>query len=370
MIRTYTYKLYSNKRVESKFNKWLGICRYVYNIAKETKEVAYKEGVRLSCYDLQKQLTDAKKEFPWIGCVAAQTLQAVIGQLDFSYQNFFSGRSKYPKWASKKTWKSFGFTQINITLTNLKGSLRQTEKGFILPKFGEVKVFNNRVIDGKIKTARLIKKADGLYLHVVAEVEDKTYCTNENQVGIDMGIKYFCVTSDAEFIDNPKFLSKQLKKLRVEQRKLSRKFKKGIKVQSNNYYKQSNTVARLHKKVVDARKDFLHKQSTYFATNYSTVIHEDLKITEMVTSKYSKHIRDVSWGAFFEMLSYKTKVVKVSPAYTSQTCSCCGHVAKENRKSQGKFKCVSCGHTENADFNAAKNILKLGVSSINANVVR
>lgn len=340
----------------------------MYNVAKETKETSYKEGVKLSNYDLQKQLTEAKKALPWISDVSIGTLQGTMDRLDRSYQNFFSGRTKYPKFASKKTWKSFGFKQARVTTTNPKGALRQTDKGFRLPVFGEIKVFNNRPIDGDIKTAMLIKKADGLYLNVVAEVKDKVYCSNENQVGVDMGITYFTVTSDAEFIDNPKFLTKQLKKLRIENRKLSRMFKSGTKVQSNNYYKQAKVVARLYKKVGDARKDFLHKQSTYFATNYSTVIHEDLEINRMVMSEYSKHISDASWGIFFQMLSYKTKVVKVNPAYTSQTCSVCGLVDKESRKTQDKFKCTSCGHTENADFNAAKNILKLGASSVNGNV--
>ena len=369
MIRTYTYKLYSNKRVESKFNKWLGICRYVYNAAKETREVAYKEGVRLSEFDLSRQLTEAKKALPWIAEVNAQTLQAVIAQLERSYKNFFSGRAKYPKWASKKTWRSFGFKQSGVTPSVPKGTLKQTDKGFILPKFGEVKVFNNRLIEGSVKTARLVKKADGIYLHVVAEVKDKVYCTNENQVGIDVGITYFAVTSDGEFIDNPKFLTKQLKKLRVEQRKLSRKYKKVVDIQSKNYYKQANVVARLYKKITNARKDFLHKQSTYFATKYSTVIHEDLFVEDMVKYKYSNEISSVGWGTFFIMLDYKTKVTKVDPAYTSQTCSCCGHVAKENRVRQAKFKRVSCGHKENADFNAAKNILKAGTSAVNGNVV-
>ncbi len=358
MIRAYTYKLYSNKRVETKFNRWLGICRYVYNIAKETKETAYKEGVSLSGFDLQRQLTEAKREFTWVSDVNAQTLTVVIDQLDNAYKSFFSGRNKYPKWASKKTWKSFGFKQTGVRVTSPKGYLRQTDKGFLLPKFGEVKVFNNRTINGKIKTARLIKKADGIYLRVIAEVEDKTYCTNENQVGIDMGIKYFAVTSDAEFIDNPKFLTNNLKKLRIENRKLSRKFNRCIKVQSNNYYKQAKVVARLHKKVADARKDFLHKQSTYFATNYSDIAIEDLKITKMVKSVFSKHINDVSWGAFFVMLEYKSNnLVRVNPAYTSQECSKCGHTCKENRVTQSIFKCVSCGHEDNADLDAAKVIL-------------
>jgi len=339
----------------------------VYNVAKETKEVAYQSGVTLSENNLSKQLTEAKKEFPWLADVHSQTLQSVIEQLDNSYKNFFSGRAKYPKWASKRLWKSFSFKQGNVTRANPKGTLRQTDKGFILPKFGEVKVFNNRVVDGQIKIARLIKKAGSIYLHVEAKIEDKVYCTNENQVGIDMGVTFFAVTSDGEYVDNPKFLGRQLKKLRVEQRKLSRKFKKGER-QSKNFYKQVKVVARLHKKVADARKDFLHKQSTHFATNYSTVMHEDLKIKPMIKSEYSKYINDVSWGAFFEMLYYKTKVIKVNPAYTSQTCSVCGHVDKDNRKTQDRFKCTACGHSENADFNAAKNILKVGAPTVNGNV--
>ena len=155
MIRTYSYKLYANKRTEAKFNKWLGICRYVYNVAKETKEIAYKSGINLRGYDLSNQLTEAKKALPWIAEVHSHTLQGVLERLDNSYKRFFSGQNKYPKWASKKTWKSFGFKQYNATITNPKGALRQTDKGFKLPVFGDVKVFNNKPIVGIIKTAKL-----------------------------------------------------------------------------------------------------------------------------------------------------------------------------------------------------------------------
>lgn len=353
MIRTYTYKLYSNEKVEAKFNKWLNVTRYVYNLAKETKETAYQDGVKLSGYDLSNQLTECKKEFSWLCDVRSSTLQETIDRLDRSFQNFFSKRAKYPKWAKKKDWTSFGFKQGN--LKNKRPDLRFEKEGiFNLPKFGKVKVFNYRHIEERsIKIARLIKKADGIYLHVIAEVPDKTYCNNESQVGIDMGIKYFAVTSNSEYIGNPKFLSKQLKKLRVEQRKLSRQ-----KKFSKRWYKQVNVVARLHKKVVDCRKDFLHKQSTYFATNHTDIAIEDLQITNMVKGTFSKNISDVSWGTFFNMLEYKANnLVRVNPAYTSQECSKCGHTCKENRVTQSIFKCVSCGHESNADLDAAKVIM-------------
>lgn len=352
MIRAYTYKLYPNKKIEAKFNQWLGVTRYVYNLAKETKETSYKYGVQVSAYDLIKQLTECKKENSWINQVNAHTLQAVIEQLDNTFRNFFSKRAKYPKWASKKVWKSFGFKQSN--LVNTHPSLRFEEDGrFNLPKFGKVRVYNPRLLNERhIKTARLIKKIDGIYLSVIAEVEDKQYCFNESQVGIDMGIRYFCVTSEGEYIDNPRFLEKQLKKLRVERRSLSRK-KKG----SNRRNKQVNVVAKLYKNITDARNDFIHKQSTYIASNYSNVAIEDLNIKEMVKENLSLPILDASWGTFFRMLKYKcNNLVKVNPAYSSQECSKCGYTCKENRVTQSIFKCVKCGHEDNADLDAAKVI--------------
>lgn len=140
MIRTYTYKLYKNEKVEKKFNRWLDGTRYVYNLAKETKELAYQAGGNLSCYDLFKQLTECRKEFSWLRNINAKTLQVVIEQLDNTYRNFFSKRARYPKWTKKRDWKSFGFKQGN--LSNSRPDLRFEKEGvFNLPKFGKVKVF-------------------------------------------------------------------------------------------------------------------------------------------------------------------------------------------------------------------------------------
>lgn len=344
MIRTNTYKLYTNQSVERKFNQWNGVCRLVYNVAKETKEWAYESGITLTKYDLIKQLPAIKKEqeLSFVKEVDSQVLQDVIERLDHSFQNFFSKRAGYPKWASKYKYNSFTFKQ----------RVKQTDKGFKLPKFGIVKVFNNRKIESVIKIATLIRKADGLYLQVVYEVADKTYCNNDSQVGIDMGISYFLTTSEGEFVVNPRFLEKQLKRLRTEQRKLSRAVKG-----SNHRKKQVKVVARLHKKVTDARKDFLHKKSTHIATTYGNVAIENLNISGMIKSNLSRHIADVSWGTFFTMLEYKcNNLVKVNPRNTSRECSQCGHIAKENRLTQSLFKCVSCDHEANADLDAARVI--------------
>lgn len=359
MIKTYTYKIKPNKSLERKFEEQVSVCRYVYNLGIEVREESFKKGVTINYYDLSKQLTEAKKDFEWLRQVNAQTLQAVLERLEAGYKKFFTdlkkgNKTSKPKWAKKDRWRSLPFKSIKTTFN-----------GFKLPSFGNVKVFNFKMPKGELRTASIVKEADGLYLKVVVKEQDVEQ-TRENQsvCAIDMGITFFLTTSDGEFVDNPKHLFKVLKKLRVENRKLSR-MKKGGK----NFRKQVKVLQLLHQKVSRVRKDFLHKQSRKLANEYGTVIREDLNISKMVKdSRYAKHILDCSWGLFFELLEYKTNVVKVNPAYSSQTCSKCGHTCKENRKTQSLFECVSCGFTENADFQATLILYQRGQTLMEANV--
>jgi len=351
MIKTYTYKIKPDKALERKFEEQLSVCRYVYNLGIEVREESFKKGIKINYFDLSKQLTDAKKEHAWLKQVHSQTLQAVLERLELGYKKFFADlkigkATSKPKWAKKDKWKSLPFKSIKTTFN-----------GFKLPSFGNVKVFNFKVPKGELRTASIIKEADGLYLKVVVKEQDIEQ-TRENQsvCAIDMGISRFLTTSDGEIVENPKHLFNYLKELRVENRKLSR-MKKGGK----NFKKQVKVLQLLHQKISRVRKDFLHKQSRSLANNYSTVIREDLNISKMLKgSKLAKHILDCSWGMFFELLEYKTNVVKVNPAYSSQTCSKCKHTSKENRKTQSLFECVKCGHTDNADFQATLNLLQWG----------
>lgn len=359
MIKTYTYKIKPNKAIEQKFEEQVGVCRYVYNLGIEVREGAFKKGVKLNYFDLCKQLTEAKKEFYWLKKVNAQTLQAILERLELGYKKFFTDlkvgkTTSKPKWAKKNKWRSLPFK-----------SIKTTSNGFKLPSFGAVKVFNFKVPKGDLRTASIIREADGLYLKVVVKQQDvEEIRENQSICSIDMGLSYFLVTSDGEFVDNPKHLFNYLKQLRIENRKLSR-MKRG----GNNYKKQVRVLQKLHLKISRVRKDFLHKESRKIANNYGTVIREDLNISKMVKgSKLAKHILDCSWGTFFQMLEYKTNVVKVNPAYTSQECSKCKHTCKENRKTQSLFECVSCGYIDNADLNAAYNILQRGQSLMEANV--
>ena len=357
MIKTYTYKIKPNKALERKFEEQVSVCRYVYNLGIEVREESFKKGIKINYFNLSKQLTEAKKDFDWLKKPHSQTLQAVLERLELGYKKFFTDLKKgvktsKPKWAKKDKWRSLPFKSIKTTFN-----------GFNLPSFGNVKVFNFKVPKGELRTASIVKEADGLYLKVVVREETKEI-NRENQsiCSLDMGVNYFYVTSDGEFRDNPRHLFNYLKQLRVENRKLSR-MKRG----GSNYKKQVKVLQRLHQKISRVRKDFLHKESKYLANNYSTVIREDLNITKMVKgSKLAKHILDCSWGLFFELLEYKTNVVKVNPAYTSQKCSKCGYTCKENRKTQSLFECIKCNFTMNADAQACINILQRGQSLMEA----
>lgn len=358
MIKTYIYKVKSNKRLESELENWLGITRCVFNLGREVREESFKKGVKINYFDLSKQLTEAKKESTWLKQVHSQTLQAVLERLEDGYKKFFrdlkAGKvCSKPHWAKKDKWKSIDFK-----------SIKTTHNAFKLPTLGTIKVFKFKQPKGELRTAVLIKEADGWYLKVVVKEEDRTNGENQAVCAIDMGISQFMVTSDGEFIDNPKHLFQYLKQLRIESRKLSR-MKKG----GSNFKKQKKVLTKLHQKISRVRKDFLHKESRKLANNYNTIIREDLNISKMVKgSKLAKHILDCSWGTFFEFLEYKTNVVKVNPSYTSQKCSKCGHTCKENRKTQSLFECVKCGHSDNADFQATLNILQLGQQLMEANV--
>ena len=365
---TYTFKIKTSPKLIQKFEEHLNTTRMLYNLAKETKEYAYSKGVRLSKFDLMNQIPELKKEFTWISDVNAITLQTVIERLDKGYSKFFIDLRKgkkcnTPHWAKKKDWKSVEFKQGN--LKNAYPTLRFEKDGkFNLPKLGKVKIFKSREVYGNIKLARIVKKADGWYLQIVTDYETQK-CDNQAEVGIDLGIKYFVVTSEGQFFENIRATEKYANQLRIEKRRLSRK-----KKFSNNFYRQVKVIKKLYLKIQRVREDYLHKVSKELANSYKTIFVEDLNISKMIkNANLSKIISDVGWGKFVHYLAYKTNVIKINPAYTSQECSKCGHTCKENRKTQSLFECVKCNYTENADLQATFNILQRGQSLMEANVV-
>lgn len=348
MIRTYKRKLILTPAQEQRLLSWIGACRVVYNLGLEVRKEAYRiNKTSVHKYELMKQITELRGEVEWIKDVPVGSMQDTIERLDKTYKSFFKGGG-YPKFANKKKFNSILF----------KHSISVSEKGISVPKLGILKVFKDSAIIGTPKTVIITKEAKGFFICIQCKDVPKKFTSENQAIGLDMGLSYFCIKSNGEFIDNPQHFRKYERRLRIENRSLARK-KKG----SNSWKKQVQKLALLHHKIANTRKDFLHKESTKIAKAYSTVCMENLKISNMVRNKnLSANILDAGWGIFKVMLEYKTNVIKVNPAYTSQTCNECGAKDKKSRMSQSEFCCTSCGHVSNADLNAAKNILSQGMA--------
>jgi putative transposase len=358
--KTYKYKLRLTKGQEERISQWMGTCRLVYNLALQAKIWAYRGNkINLSKFDLIKQLPPLRKEYLWIEDVPSGSLENTIERLDMAYKSFFKGGG-FPKWAKKGYYNSITFRET------LK---QQTHSRITIPKIGSIKYFNSQPIKGEIRRATITKETNGYFISILTRqaIPDPPHNTlreSQAEVGVDMGVAYFLVTSDGEYINNPRYLEKSLKELRAAQRSLSRK-KKG----SSNWYKQKRVVAKLYAKVTNQRRDFINKVSTRLIQEYDFIGIEKLNIQGMIKSRLARSLSDVAWGVFIEKLSYKAAwqgkhIEAVNPAYTSQTCPICGCVNKDNRQSQSKFKCIECGFGANADHNAASNILARARASV------
>lgn len=385
IIKTYKYKLSLTATQHRTLNGWVGTCRFLYNIAKETKDIAYQSnGTNLSEFDLCKQLTDAKKEegFEWIKEVPSQTLQGVIQQLDNSYKRFFEGFKTgnfvgFPKYAKKDSFNSFVVKSIR----------QDTYNRFILPKIGSVKYYNSRPIEGKMKRATLIRENNSWYISVVCEQELPIFipATESQSVGIDIGISKFLALSNGEFVDNPRFYQNNKEELKRLQRSLSRKVK-----YSHNWRNVKKQINRLQKKIARQRKDWQHKLTTDIVKRFQNISVENLNIKGMskrskpvlsedgktylpnmaaAKSGLNRELLDIAPTQFVDMLAYKSTwsqrgFIKVDARNTSRECSECGFTHKDNRKTQSKFSCLACSHEENADTNASKNIKSRGNTTL------
>lgn len=241
------------------------------------------------------------------------------------------------------------------------------EKGFVfIPKIGEVKWIKHRAMKGKPKSITISQDGDKWYCSVLCEytIPDKAKeC--DNIVGCDVGLKEFAILSDGTVISNPRHTKKYENKLAKEQRKLSKK-QKG----SKNRFKQRLKVRKIHNKIRDIRKDFLHKTSNSIAKNYDGIFVEDLNIKGMMKNHcLAKSIGDVSWSEFNRQLEYKCKwsfkyYLKIDRFFpSSKTCSNCGYV-QEMPLSKRIFDCPNCGISIDRDLNASLNIRNIGINTL------
>ena len=247
-------------------------------------------------------------------------------------------------------------------------SIEIKENKIKLPKIGLVKFVKSREIIGQIKNVTVSQVPSGKYfISILCEMpEPIKLLKTDKGIGIDLGIKDFAITSEAEIIDNPKYYRKYEDKLAKLQRQLSKK-QKG----SNNRNKTRLKVARLHEKIANTRTDFLQKLSTRLINENQIICLEDLNIEGMVKNhNLAKSIADASWSSFVTMLNYKSiwygREISVVDRYfpSSKLCNICGWKYVNLDLSIRNWICPECGSKHNRDINAAINIFKEGLRLI------
>lgn len=350
MLKAFKYRLTPTKEQSILFNKHIGSSRFVYNLALETKQMAWAGNkVNLNCFDLMGQLPDLKKECEWLKEINAQSLQQPIRNLDNAFTRFFKGQGSFPKFKKKSNGGSFNVPQ-NAILNNGK---------LIIPKFKDgIDIVLHRPIKGTIRQATVSRTPTGKYFaSIICEtgeaIKPKITIRENTTIGIDLGIKTYLVTSDGQEFDNPKFLRKAQSRLKYVQRKYSKH--KGERTK--------HKLAMLHEKVANQRKDFLHKVSTRLIRENQSIALETLNVLGMLKNhNLAQAITDVGWSSFVTMLEYKAewygvnllKIGRFEPS--SKLCSHCGAINKELQLKDREWTCKSCGTLHDRDINAACNI--------------
>ena len=367
--KAYEFRIYPNKAQRELISKTFGCTRLVYNHYLAEKKQRYEETkTTLSYTDCAKDLTRLKREKTFLKEVDSIALQQSLRHLEDAFTNFFrQDKAGFPKFKSKRSsHKSYSTVCVN-------GNIRLEEKKIRLPKLGAVKIKQHRQIPGgwTLRSATVKQSASGRYfVSILFEYESQVDKKEPvKTAGLDFSMPKLFVCSDGYSCEYPKFFRKAEKRLARQQRKLSK-----MEKDSSNWHKQRLVVAKLHEKVANQRKDFLHKESLRLAQMYDSISIEDLDMKAMSRAlHFGKSVHDDGWGMFTRMLEYKLEdrggqLVKIDKWYpSSQICSSCGSIHPEVKGLDVReWFCDHCLEYHDRDINAAININKEGRRQLSA----
>jgi putative transposase len=362
MRKAFVYRLYTNRTQEKALSGLLDIARDFYNAAlQERRDAWHMQGVSLNYYDQANQIRETRLESSWCAALNYSATQDVLRRVDKTFKAFFrriraGEKPGYPRFKGRDRFNS-------ITFPGYGDGVRLTDKLHV-QGVGRIRVKLHRSTSGQIKTVSVKRICGKWYASLSCDTGDTPppSLAFDRPVGIDVGLESFAVLSDGIAIDNPRYFRKAEEQLAVRQRRLSKKLKG-----SHRRLKARFLVARAHNKVRRQRLDFSHKVARQLADRYDLIAYEDLNIRGMVRNHcLAKSITDASWGQFLRILCYKVEetggqTVAVNPNGTSQRCSDCGSLVL---KSLGVrvHVCPVCGISLPRDLNAARNIVRLGLS--------
>ncbi|MDA8317661.1 MAG: transposase [Actinomycetota bacterium] len=373
---SHRYRAYPTEVQAQVFARHCGDARWVWNQAlAAVKAHAEDPTARFFC------LTTARREIGWLAEGSSTVQQQALRDLAQALRNAKGGSHRFPRW--RRRGEGDGFCVRDVAVHKLN----RTWAEVTVPKAGRLRFRLSRPLPKSYGMARVTRDTTGRW-HVsfAAPQPPVERVPTGAVVGIDRGVAATLATSDGELLRGPKLRPRERRRIERLQRQLVRQKKGSVRRR-----RTKDQIARAHAKAVRRRNDWIEKRTTELVRSYDLVAVEDLKVPQMTRTPKPKPdpdrpgaflpngarskaglnraILDQGWGRFLRRLEDKAAasgviVVRVDPAYTSQTCAHCGHVARESRESQAAFSCVACGHKANADINAARNILARGLALV------